>query len=176
MNQSIGPSGIVLRLVRRRATGPAVTFRSFIGSLVLLASACVAQADDGIAWKWRVEPAAAKPGEDATLIFSADIPAGSILYSSDFKAELGPRPAKFVFEPSDSVALEGPVEAVQAQRKKDKTFGMEYSYFAGRAEFRQKVRVLKPGAMLSGRIDAQTCQEKDGLCLLLKEPFAVRFE
>jgi hypothetical protein len=66
------------------------------------------------------------------------------------------------------------VTAVQSLRRKDKVFGTEYTYFANRAALRQNVRLLKSGANLTGRIDGQTCQERDGVCLLFKEPFSVR--
>lgn len=144
------------------------------GSLAL-ASFTAASADEtGLQWQWRIEPSTVKAGDQAEIVFSAAIPEGLILYSSDFTAELGPRPAKFVFEANDAVELQGPVTAVQSQRRKDKVFGTEYTYFANRAEFRQKVRVLKGGANVTGRIDGQTCQEQDGVCLLFKEPFSVR--
>jgi hypothetical protein len=146
-----------------------------LGSLLSLASLSAASADDtGLQWQWRTEPSTARAGDDVEIIFSAAIPDGLILYSSDFAAELGPRPAKFVFEASDAVELQGSVTAVQSLRRKDKVFGTEYTYFEKRAEFRQKVRVLKSGANLTGRIDGQTCQERDGVCLLFKEPFSVR--
>lgn len=145
------------------------------GSLAL-ASLTAASADEtGLQWQWRIEPNTVRAGGQAEIVFSAAIPDGQILYSSDFTAELGPRPAKFVFEANDSVELQGPVTAVQSQRRKDKVFGTEYTYFANRAEFRQKVRILRNGANVTGRIDGQTCQEKDGVCLLFKEPFSVRF-
>lgn len=144
------------------------------GSLAL-ASLSAAWADEtGLQWQWRTEPSTVKAGDEAEIVFSAAIPDGLILYSSDFAAELGPRPAKFVFETSDAVELKGPITAVQSQHRKDKVFGTEYTYFEKRAEFRQKVRVLKSGANLVGRIDGQTCQEKDGVCVLFKEPFSVR--
>lgn len=147
-------------------------------TLFLAAAAMVAavvHADEpSLQWQWRVEPSNAQPGDVAELVFSAAIPEGFILYSSDFSSELGPRPAKFTFESSDVIELKGPIKAVQSQRRKDKTFGTEYSYFATRAEFRQKIRVLKSGASIAGRIDGQTCQERDGLCLLFKEPFSIR--
>ena len=125
-------------------------------------------------WQWRVEPSNVKPGDDAEIIFSAAIPAGLILYSSDFATELGPRPAKFVFDSNERIELRGPVTAVQSQRRKDKVFGSENTYFADRVEFRQRIRVLKDGASVTGRIDGQTCQEKDGICELFKTPFAIR--
>lgn len=141
-------------------------------SIALLALTFSAHADD-LVWQFRVEPATAKPGDQAELVFTAEIPSGSILYSSDFKTELGPRPAKFTFDPNEAVALKGPVKAIKAQRRKDKSFGGEYTYFAEHAEFRQKIQVLQPGTTVKGRIDAQSCEEKTGLCLLLKKPFEI---
>lgn len=146
-----------------------------LAGALALATLPSAYADEtGLQWQWRVAPNTVKAGDEAEIVFSAAIPEGLILYSSDFAAELGPRPAKFVFEANDSVELQGPITAVQSQRRKDKVFGTEYTYFASRAEFRQKVRVLKTGANVTGRIDGQTCQEKDGVCALFKESFAVR--
>jgi thiol:disulfide interchange protein DsbD len=142
-------------------------------SLALLALTFAAHATDDIVWQFRVEPATAKAGDEAELVFSADIPSGSILYSSDFKTELGPRPAKFTFDPNVAVELQGSVQAIKAKRRKDKSFGGEYSYFAEHAEFRQKIRVLQTGTTVRGRIDAQSCDEKTGLCLLLKKPFEI---
>ena len=127
--------------------------------------------EPALAWQWRLEPLDAKVGDEAEIVFSAQIPAGFILYASDFKAELGPRPAKIVFDTNDAVEVKGPLAAVKSQRRTDKTFGTEYSYFEQRAEFRQKIRVLKGDTIVSGRIDGQTCQEKDGLCTLIKQPF-----
>lgn len=146
----------------------------FAGSLALGALSSAWAGDTDLQWQWHVEPSTLKAGDEAEIVFSATIPEGLILYSSDFDAELGPRPAKFAFESNDSVQLQGPVTAVQPQRRKDQAFGAEYRYFANHAEFRQRVRVLKTGTNLSGRIDGQTCQEKDGVCLLFREPFSVR--
>ena len=132
----------------------------------------IALADDpALAWQWRLEPRNVKAGDEAEIVFSAAIPAGFILYASDFKAELGPRPARVVFDTNDAVEVDGPLAAVNSQRRTDKSFGTEYSYFEQRAEFRQKIRVLKTDAVVSGRIDGQTCQEKDGLCTLIKQSF-----
>ncbi|MBL8266110.1 protein-disulfide reductase DsbD domain-containing protein [Steroidobacter sp.] len=145
-----------------------------VATLISTTAVHANDADTAVKWQWRVEPSAVKPGEDAEIIFSAAIPEGFILYSSDFSAELGPRPAKFSYEARDDIEIKGPIAAVESKRKKDKVFGSEYSYFANRAEFRQKVRVLKSDTTLTGRIDGQTCQEKDGVCLLFKEPFSIR--
>jgi hypothetical protein len=128
---------------------------------------------DGQTLRWHVAvvPAQAKPGDEVELVFIADIGSGWILYSSDFNVEIGPRPAKFTFDANPSLSLIGPVQAINSQRKKDRNFGTEYSYFAKRAEFRQKARLLAPLTAVSGRIDGQTCFEESGLCELFRENF-----
>lgn len=145
-----------------------------LATLISSTAVNATDADTAVKWQWRLEPTAVKPGDDAEIVFSAAIPDGFILYSSDFSAELGPRPARFSFDARDGIEIKGPISAVASKRKKDTVFGSEYRYFANRAEFRQKVRVLKNDTTLTGRIDGQTCQEKDGVCLLFKEPFSIR--
>jgi hypothetical protein len=146
-------------------------------SIVLLAlcgSVALADREPELHWQWRIEPRDANAGDEAYIVFNADIPDGFILYSSDFAAELGPRPARFLFESTDAITLIGPIEAVNSQRRVDKTFGTEYTYFAHRAEFRQKVRLRKGADRVYGRIDGQTCQEKDGLCALFRQQFSIQ--
>jgi hypothetical protein len=117
-------------------------------------------------------PAQAKPGDEVEIVFRADIGSGWILYSSDFEMEIGPRPAKFTFDANPALSLVGPVQAVGPKRKKDATFGEEYTYFASHAEFRQKAKVLASLKTVSGRINAQTCFEESGLCELFRENFS----
>jgi thiol:disulfide interchange protein DsbD len=140
-----------------------------------LVSTAASAADPGgptLRWHVDVVPAQGAPADVVEVVFTADIASGWILYSSDFEVEIGPRPAKFTFDPNPSLAPVGVVVAPGSQRKKDHTFGTEYSYFAGRAEFRQKVRLLAPAESVSGRIDGQTCFEASGLCELFHESFS----
>lgn len=126
-----------------------------------------------IKWTVSTEPVQARDGDEVEIRFVADLPEGIIVYASDFDAALGPRPARISFDPSADVELSGPLQALRSQPGKDKVFGTDYTYFDGRAELVQKVRLLKGGTRLSGRIEGQTCQLKDGLCTLFREPFAV---
>lgn len=144
-----------------------------IALLAFCAPTALADQEPELRWQWRLEPQNARVGDEAYLVFNADIPDGFILYSSDFAAEMGPRPAKFLFETTEAITLIGPIEAVNSQRRVDKTFGTEYSYFAGQAQFRQKVRLREDADRIDGRIDGQTCQEKDGLCALFRQRFSV---
>lgn len=124
-------------------------------------------------WTTSVLPQAANTGDEVELRFIAEIPDGTIVYSSDFAAPLGPRPARFTFEANDAIELVGGVQAVRSQRRKDQTFGTEYSYFAERAEFVQKARLLRDDATLKGRVNGQTCDEKSGVCTLFEERFTI---
>lgn len=132
--------------------------------------------EDALSWTLSVVPATAKAGDEVELVFAADVAQGWILYASDFDAEMGPRPAKFTFERSADVELQGPVRAVNSLRRTDKTWKTEYSYFEKRAEFRQKARLLKDAATVTGRIDGQTCYETTGLCALFRKPFSLQVE
>jgi Ethanolamine utilization protein EutJ (predicted chaperonin) len=148
---------------------------ALLAPLLLIASGLRADVASSPELHWAISavPQTANVGDAVELRFIADIPDGTIVYSSDFAAPLGPRPARFTFEANDAIELAGAVQAVRAQRRTDKTFGTEYSYFSKRAEFVQKARLLKDGALLKGRINGQTCQEKDGVCALFEESFAI---
>lgn len=147
--------------------------RSIALTLCGAASLALAEAPADLKWHWQVTPQSAKAGDEVELRFIADIPEGWILYSTDFKSELGPLPARFTFENNDSVALIGPVQAVNSSRRIDRNFGTEYAYFARQGEFRQKARLLKDADSINGQVKGQTCQEKDGLCALFTESFKV---
>jgi thiol:disulfide interchange protein DsbD len=151
-----------------------MALRTFLVCACLaLATASVAADEPSLQWRWHIEPSGAQVGDQAELVFSAEIPAGFIVYASDFSGELGPRPAKLSIDSNDAIELSGALQAVNSQRRRDQTFGTEYSYFAGHAEFRQKIRVLRKAVTIAARIDGQTCQENDGLCALFREPFSI---
>jgi thiol:disulfide interchange protein DsbD len=167
------PAGAVVKKLSTRG----VLVAGAVAAMLLAASAAPAQGPvaDGDALTWRVDlvPQSARPGDEAELVFSAAIAHGWILYSCDFSAAMGPRPARFNFEANQAVAFLGPVRAVNALRRKDKTWGTQYRYFEKQAEFRQKVRVVTRPLSINGHIDGQTCHEEDGLCMLFHKQFSV---
>ena len=131
-----------------------------------------APAQQPVKWHVSVVPAGAKPGDDVEIVFDADISHGWILYSSDFKLEIGPLPAKFLFDTPTGLTLVGDIQPVKPQWKADKTLGGKYSYFAQHAQFRQKARLTAAPSSASGRITGQTCFEENGLCQLFRETFS----
>jgi len=129
-----------------------------------------------LSWTVQVSPEHPQPGDTVELVFTADIASGWILYSSDFSLEIGPRPARFSFEPTPGVELIDSVRAVKSLRRKDKSLKAEYAYFERRAEFRQKVKLTAPVKTIAGRIDGQTCFEENGLCQLFRKTFTTNLD
>jgi hypothetical protein len=117
-----------------------LTFATWsLGSIVAAAALVSALGADvrsapQLQWTVAAQPSDANTGDEVELRFIASIPEGLIVYSSDFAAQLGPRPARLSVEADDAIALTGPLRAIGSQRRTDKTFGSEYRYFAGRAE------------------------------------------
>ena len=145
---------------------------AFVGLLSLLAIVPFARAQEKSAAEWSValsKPAAAA-GDVVEVIITARLPHGWIAYSSDFKADLGPQPTQLTLDPSDAFQLVGEIISVKSKRKKDRTWDTEFGYFEDRAEFRQKIKILKPrSAGVTVRIKGQLCNESDGTCTLIDE-------
>ena len=135
-----------------------------------------ASQSDTLQWIVQVTPAHPQPGDTVELVFTADIASGWVLYSSDFSADIGPRPARFKFAPTPGLELIDGVRAVNALRRKDKTWKAEYAYFERRAEFRQKAKLTAPVKTITGRIDGQTCFEENGLCQLFRKTFTANLD
>jgi thiol:disulfide interchange protein DsbD len=122
-------------------------------------------------WQVAVVPADAKPGDNVEVVFTADIAPGWILYSSDFKLDIGPLPTRFTFDTNPGLSLVGTIRPIEAQWKNDSSLGGTYSYFSGHAQFRQNARLVGSLESVSGRINGQTCFEENGLCKLFRETF-----
>jgi hypothetical protein len=123
---------------------------------------------DALEWSWSIEPGA---GDAYTLVAVAKIATGYIVYGSDFKGDIGPRPSRLKFDPASGGQPDGALASVAPKRRTDKTLGTEYSYFADRAEFRQRLRRPAGAKRVTGRIEGQTCYETDGTCALFRQSF-----
>lgn len=143
-------------------------------TVIAVWAATAAAADQPVHWRVSLEPADAKVGDEVEVVFDAAITSGWILYSSDFKLEIGPLPAKFAFDANTGLTLVGDIQPVKPQWKTDKSLGGKYSYFAGHAQFRQKAKLVAASGAASGRITGQTCFEENGLCQLFRETFNTR--
>lgn len=130
----------------------------------------------GVNWEVRADSPAGGRLDRSELVFTAHIAEGWILYSSDFKEGLGPRPARFSVQPSSAVTAIGPVRAVNSRARDDRTFGTRYTFFEHQGEFRQRLEVKERPAVITGRIEGQACHEADGTCTLIHKEFSLRLE
>lgn len=122
-------------------------------------------------WKFDIPRNNIKPGDVVELVFSADVNKGWALYSSDFKADIGPLPTEFIFNTHESYQLVGKVVPQNPLKKKDKTWDVDYTYFNNKAVFKQKVKILKKDFTITGSIKGLTCSETDGLCVPFSKTF-----
>lgn len=133
---------------------------AFIIALTLFSLSVRADMLKPIKWQKTVEQIDENTFE---IIFSAKIDAGWHLYGLNIP-EGGPIATSFNFKDADSYKLIGaPTPSVKAEKKFDPTFEMELELFSKQVTFRQKVKLLKKQAVVSGYIEFMACD--DSRCL-----------
>lgn len=144
-------------------------------SSLLALSSLNAQIIETPKFKASFEPKNPKVGEEVTVIFTAPIKDGWYVYSSDFE-EGGPQVSKITFQPNASYQLVGKLTPIGAKEKYDDIFEMNVRYFTKKAEFRQKVKILKPNVKIEAAFAGQTCSDKTGQCIPFEEEFDIAFK
>ena len=130
-------------------------------------------ASDISKWNVSVSDNDAKAGDEVELVFSATIDKNWKLYSSDFKNDIGPLPTEFKFSQADSYQLVGDIKPVNPKKTLDPTWDVAYTYFADKAEFRQKIKVSKKDFVAKGTIKGLLCSNVDGVCIPFQESFQI---
>ncbi|NEM96927.1 protein-disulfide reductase DsbD family protein [Pontibacter burrus] len=137
----------------------------------LVAFSATAQVLKPATWSYDVSKKEAAVGEEVELIFNVKIDKDWYLYSSDFDPELGPMVTEFTFVKHPSYELVGKIKPVNPKKKYDDLWGGEYTYFIGTAQFRQKIKVLKPDLQVKGSYEYQVCTDIDGRCIPFDDEF-----
>jgi hypothetical protein len=151
-----------------------MNFLKLIIVFALISTLAMAQKEKDIStWKVTVSNTAAQPGQELELIFSADIDENWKLYSSDFKGDIGPLPTKFGFDQTEAYKLIGEITPVEPKKMVDPTWDVAYTYFTKKAEFRQKIILVKKDYIIKGTIKGLLCSSKDGICVPFEESFQV---
>ena len=141
--------------------------------VTLVSSSVFAQETKNIS-HWIVSiPDTGKVGQEVDVVFSATIDQDWKLYSSDFKGDIGPLPTEFQFEDIKGYQLVGNITAIDPLKTIDPTWDVAYTYFLGKAEFRQKIKVVKQNTPVKGTIKGLLCNNKDGICVPFQETFQV---
>lgn len=125
-------------------------------------------------WKFQPSKSEVKVGNVVELQFNATIQKDWYLYSSDFDPNLGPIVTEIEFSPNDSYELVGGVTPIHPKKKYDDLWGGDITYFTGKGQFIQKVKVLKPEAKIDGEISFQSCTDVDGRCVNGTEGFSFK--
>jgi thiol:disulfide interchange protein DsbD len=122
-------------------------------------------------WEHKFSEVEVAVGDQVDLIFEITIDPKWYLYSSDFDPELGPKVTEFIFLPNDSYQLIGSIRPIDAKESYDEIFEGNYTYFKGKGEFRQTIKIIKGDPIISGSYDYQVCSDIDGKCIPFDEEF-----
>jgi thiol:disulfide interchange protein DsbD len=134
---------------------------------------CQSQVLKPIHWSFETSVSQANTGDEIDLVFNAIIDDKWYLYSSDFDPDLGPMVTEFEFETNSTYRLIGGIIPVNPKKKYDDLWKGEYTYFSGKGQFRQKVKVLSAGFHVSGILTYQVCSDIDGKCIPLEDEFTI---
>ncbi|MPR34650.1 disulfide bond formation protein DsbD [Cytophagaceae bacterium SJW1-29] len=138
-----------------------------VGALVLFLNfPALAQVQRHATWTQSFSKSEVKVGETVDLIFKATIDPGWYLYSSDFAADLGPTLTEITLTPDASFEKVGKLKPINPKKKFEEVWQGDVTYFTGKAEFRQTVRILKQNPVIKAAANYQTCSEISGLCVL----------
>lgn len=124
-----------------------------------------------ISWEIKTSKSEAQVGEEIELIFQAKIDKDWYLYSSDFDPDLGPMVTTFEFEENSAYQLLGEIKPINPQKKYDDIFEGDYTYFKGKGEFRQRVKITGQNPVIKGMYSYQVCSDVDGKCIPFEDDF-----
>ncbi|NVK84081.1 MAG: thioredoxin family protein [Cytophagia bacterium] len=116
-------------------------------------------------WSYDASKTEVQTGDEIELIFKVNIIKDWYLYSSDIDPDVGPMVTEAEYEPNDSYELIGGLIPINAKEKYDEIWGTDVTYFEGKGEFRQKIRILKKDLDITGSLTFQTCTDVDGQCI-----------
>lgn len=124
-------------------------------------------------WSFSLSTTDFKVGDEIDLVFKATIDKGWHLYSSDFDPELGPMVTEVIFEENSSFEIVGGLQAINPKKGYDDIFEGDYTYFQGKGEFRQTIKILNKALNFSGSINYQVCTDEtgDGRCIPFEDDF-----
>lgn len=129
----------------------------------------IAQIQQKPTWELKTSKTEVKVGEELELIMTSKIQKDWYMYSSDFSDTVGPVVARFDFIKDPSYKLIGGLKPVGNHKHFDETFEGTVSTFVGKAEFRQKVVILKPNPVIKAAIEFQECSQITGMCVLFED-------
>ena len=148
-----------------------IWFLSLVVLLQAMSFSVMAQVLHPANWEHKFSKEEVTIGDQVDLVFEVTIDPKWYLYSSDFDPDLGPKVTEFNFIPHDSYQLVGGIKPIDPKEAYDEIFEGNYTYFKGKGEFRQTIKILTANPSISGNYDYQVCSDIDGKCIPFDEEF-----
>ena len=140
-------------------------------AFLLLSHLALAQVQRHATWTHSFSKKEVKTGETVDLIFKATIDPGWYMYSNDFDADLGPMLTEITLTPNASFEKIGKLKPIKPKKKFEEIWQGDVTYFEGKGEFHQTVRILKENPTIKAAATYQTCSNVTGLCVLGNNDF-----
>ena len=123
-------------------------------------------------WGNTISKTVVNVGDVVEVIFKTDVPKGYHIYSNDY-GDCPPQKAKFSWDKNASYTLLGEAKPVGSHHYTDDVFDCEVADFEGKAEFRQKLKILTASPKILGILEYQMCTN-DGMCVLFEYEYNVK--
>jgi Disulphide bond corrector protein DsbC len=127
-----------------------------------------------VKWTFTSTPSKVTVGQTVDLVFTGKIEKDWYIYSSELKV-VGPNPTELDLVSNGTYQKVDKLIALNPKEKYDKIWEGTIHYFVKEAKFIQKVKILKAGATIEGKINSYTCTLKDGSCIPNKDKFSFNF-
>ena len=127
-------------------------------------------------WSVSIEPKSLVQGEEATLVFEAQIPIGWYIYANDFDPNLGPILATLKLDDSEGYSLKGDFKAINPKTKYEDIWEGDVKYFVGKGRFEQSFVPKATSGKITGTLEYQMCSDVSGKCVNYDEDFELAFE
>lgn len=122
-------------------------------------------------WSIEFDKKNLKIGEEAKIVFKAQIPKDWYIYSNDFDPDLGPMLTELNVDKSSGLELTGELKAVNPKSKFDEIWEGDVTYFEGTGTFEQKIKITGSSVSIEGSIGYQMCSDVTGQCIPFDEDF-----
>ena len=127
-------------------------------------------------WTISIEPKSLVQGEEAKLVFEAQIPIGWYIYANDFDPDLGPILATLELDDSEEYTLTGGFKAIDSKTKYEDIWEGDVKYFIGKGRFEQLFIPKSTSGKITGTLAYQMCSDVSGKCVNYDLDIETEFE
>lgn len=155
-----------------------IKYSLLLSLFVLLTGSTIAQMIAPPKWTIELSEKDVKVGDEAKLIFKAQIPIDWYIYSNDFDPDLGPMLTELLLNDKNSsgFSLVGQLIAINPKKKFDEIWEGDVTYFEGKGSFEQTIKITAPNIHIDGSLSYQMCTDVTGQCVPFEEDFVIKLK